>query len=307
MMRGQTLQQILKQKAEQTPEATAILAPGRTPLTYQALYRQVELTVAQLGKLGIGRNERVAMVLPNGPEMAVAFLAVAAGATSAPLNPAYRAAEFDFYLSDLGARALLIHSNMKDSPAREVAQARGIPIIELVPEADSAGCFRLEGAATGPATAPPASEEGIRGDSPFAQPEDVALVLHTSGTTSRPKIVPLSQANLCASAYNIQTTLHLSPGDRCLNVMPLFHIHGLMAAVLSSMAAGASVVCTPGFRAEQFFEELTTFKPTWYTAVPTMHQAVLNRAEARPELAAQAALRFIRSSSSALPPRLWPA
>src|SRR5687767_7246917 len=115
MMRYQTFQQILRQQAEQTPEATAILAPGRMPLTYHALYQQVELTVARLSSLGIGRNERVAIVLPNGPEMAVTFLAVAAAATSAPLNPAYRAAEFDFYLSDLGAKALLIHANMVDS------------------------------------------------------------------------------------------------------------------------------------------------------------------------------------------------
>lgn len=295
-MKHQTIHQILKHQAEQNPEATAILAPDRPPLTYRALYQQVERTVGWLNDLDIGLNERVAIVLPNGPDMAVAFLAVAAGATSAPLNPAYRAAEFDFYLSDLGAKALLIQADMEDSPAREVAQARGVPIIELAPEAGTAGSFSFGG---GNATATP-GPEGKK----FAQQDDVALVLHTSGTTSRPKIVPLTQANLCASAYNIKKTLSLTPDDRCLNVMPLFHIHGLMAAVLSSMLAGASVVCMPGFHVDQFFEGSTRFKPTWYTAVPTIHQAILNRVEAKPELAARAALRFIRSSSSALPPQV---
>ncbi len=285
----------MKHQAEQNPEAAAILALNRSPLTYGALYQQVQKIEGWLNNLGVNRNERVAIVLPNGPEMAVAFLAVAAGATIAPLNPAYRAAEFDFYLSDLGAKALLIHAHLGDSPAREVARERRIPVIELLPEAGPAGCFTLDGIRSHSGN----SSEGLMS----ARPTDVALVLHTSGTTSRPKIVPLTQANLCASAHHIRTTLRLTSGDRCLSVMPLFHIHGLVAAILSSMAAGSSVACTPGFQVDQFFEWLAAFRPTWYTAVPTMHQAVLNRVEARPELVSEASLRFIRSSSSALSPQ----
>ena len=100
-------------------------------------------------------------------------------------------------------------------------------------------------------------------------------MLHTSGTTSRPKIVPLSQRNVTASAYNIADSLALTPDDVCLNIMPLFHIHGLIAAVLASIAAGASVCCTPGFNAFSFFAWFDEVRPTWYTAVPTMHQALL--------------------------------
>jgi non-ribosomal peptide synthetase component F len=133
---------------------------------------------------------------------------------------------------------------------------------------------------------------------------DVALVLHTSGTTSRPKLVPLTHANLCASAHHIGLTLGLNPNDRCLNVMPLFHIHGLVGAVLSTLAAGGSVVCTPGFYAPKFFEWMNEFRPTWYTAVPTMHQAVLARAAHNRDIIARCPLRFIRSSSSALPPQV---
>jgi acyl-CoA synthetase (AMP-forming)/AMP-acid ligase II len=135
----------------------------------------------------------------------------------------------------------------------------------------------------------------------MAQPSDVALVLHTSGTTARPKIVPLSQANVAASARHIGATLKLTPADCCLNIMPLFHIHGLIAAVLSSIAAGGAVICTPGFDALRFFRWLDEERPSWVTAVPTMHQAILSRAERNKEIIARARLRFLRSSSSSLP------
>ena len=148
--------------------------------------------------MGLGRNDRVALVLPQGPEMAMAFLAVAAGATCAPLNPAYRANEFDFFLADLHAQALMIQSGM-DSPARAIAQARGLPIIELSPVYEAeAGSFTLTG------------ERRLRPtQSGFAQPGDVALVIHTSGTTSRPKIVRLTQTNICTSAHNMRVALEL--------------------------------------------------------------------------------------------------
>jgi acyl-CoA synthetase (AMP-forming)/AMP-acid ligase II len=141
----------------------------------------------------------------------------------------------------------------------------------------------------------------------FAHADDTALVLHTSGTTSRPKIVPLAHINVRASAYHIGRTLSLTPSDVCLNIMPLFHIHGLIAATLSSMAAGASVVCTPGFNALKFFAWFEEANPTWYTAVPTMHQAILTRADRNMEIIRRGRLRFIRSSSSSLPPQVMEA
>jgi len=274
----------------------ALLAPARAPLSFAALSRLADDTVAALNRLGIGRDDRVAIVLPNGPEMAAAFIAIGAGATTAPLNPAYRAEEFRFYLTDLSARALVVERGSQ-SPAIAVAGELGVPVVELETQEDTpAGAFTLSGAGGGPAARP-----GPAG------PRDVALVLHTSGTTSRPKIVPLSQANVTASAGNIAATLDLGPRDRCLNVMPLFHIHGLMAAVLASLGAGASVFCAPGFNALKFFAWLEEAAPSWYTAVPTMHQAILGRAERNPEAVKAARLRFIRSSSSSLPPRVMAA
>ena len=266
----------------------AIAAPERRPLTYGGLRDQVARTGEALGKAGIGAGDRVAIVLANGPEMATAFLGVGAHATAAPLNPAYRVDEFAFYLSDVRARALILESGA-DGAAVEAAQRVGVPIIGLTPDAHAsagAGAFTLDAAA--------GADGGDGGD-------DAALVLHTSGTTSRPKIVPLTGANLCASARNISGWLGLAPGDRCLNIMPLFHIHGLMAGVLASLDAGGTVICTPGFNALRFFAWLDGMAPTWVTAVPTMHQAILARAPRNREVIARRRLRLLRSSSSSLP------
>jgi acyl-CoA synthetase (AMP-forming)/AMP-acid ligase II/thioesterase domain-containing protein/acyl carrier protein len=288
---GSCIRDLLRARVERNPDSVAIAAPGRLPLRCRDLCAQIDGVVQILNANGLGRGDRVAIVLPNGPEMAVAFLAVAAGASAAPLNPAFRAQELEFYLKDLHAKALVVDARA-DTPAREAAQAQGIRVLELNPQLDKeAGLFTLSGLVSGRHANPE-----------FTQPQDVALVLHTSGTTSRPKLVPLTQANLCASSRHIRQTLHLGGNDRCLNVMPLFHIHGLVGALLAPLAAGGSVVCTPGFDAAQFFTWLEAFQPTWYTAVPTIHQAVLALASKNLEVIARCPLRWIRSSSSALPP-----
>ena len=260
-------------------------------MSYEGLRRQVEGTAAWLNARDIGRGDRVQIVLPNGPESAVAFLGVSLAATAAPLNPNFRAAEFEFYLSDLKARALIVQRGFAPE-ARTAAQSAGVPIIELSPLAD-AGRFTLNGSAL---------DESVA--AAYSETDDIALVLHTSGTTSRPKIVPLSHRNLCASADHIAATLQLTAADRCLNVMPLFHIHGLVAAVLASLRAGGSVVCTPGIEGAPFFDWLDEFRPTWYTAVPTIHQEVLRQAAQFAAGTAGHNIRFIRSSSASLPPRV---
>jgi acyl-CoA synthetase (AMP-forming)/AMP-acid ligase II len=275
--------------------ATAIHAPGGSPLTYLELRKLVGQTITTLNALGIGRGDRVAIVLPNGPEMATAFVAIAAACASCPLNPAYRADEFEFYLSDLQAKALVVERG-STSPCVEVARKLGVRLIELVPGSSGSGSFNLQ-AADGASAA--ASTQGGP-----AQAGDVALILHTSGTTSRPKIVPLTNTNVCASAYNIVATLNLTPSDRALNIMPLFHIHGLIAGTLAPLAAGSTIFCTPGFNALRFFQWMAECKPTWYTAVPTMHQTILARATQNKEIIAANPLRFLRSSSSSIPPQV---
>ena len=278
-------------------DAPAISAPGRPKLTHAGLRALAERTIAMLNALGAGRNDRVAIVLPNGPEMATCYLACAGGTTSAPLNPAYRADEFEFYLSDLNAKLLIVEQG-STSPAVEVATRLGVRIVELsVAEGAPAGDFTLR-AQDGASTPTPAAQGG------WSQASDVGMVLHTSGTTSRPKIVPLSVGNLAASARNIRTTLQFTPADRGLNIMPLFHIHGLIAGVLAPISAGSEVFCTPGFNALKFFAWMDEAHPTWYTAVPTMHQAILQRAKGNTEVIARHPLRFLRSSSSSIPPQV---
>lgn len=286
-------QQLLSEGAD---NAIAISAPGRPGLTYGALRQLVTDTLASLNALGVGRNDRVGIVLANGPEMATAYIACASGTTSAPLNPAYRADEFDFYLSDLNAKVLIVERGSA-SPAIDVAIRLGVRVVDLVVEDGApAGSFKLVARDNAATTA--AAQGG------YSEGGDIGMVLHTSGTTSRPKIVPLSVANLFASAKNIRTTLQLGPKDTGLNIMPLFHIHGLIAGVLAPLSAGSQVFCTPGFNALKFFAWMDEAKPTWYTAVPTMHQAIVARGKNNAETIARNPLRFLRSSSSSMPPQV---
>jgi acyl-CoA synthetase (AMP-forming)/AMP-acid ligase II len=288
MTTDRTLKNLL---ASGRDDAVAIAAHEAPLLTYAGLRALIERTCATLNDLGIGLGDRVAIVLPNGPEMATAFLSVASAATSAPLNPAYKQEEFEFYLEDLKAKALIVEAG-SDSSALRAAEKLGVAVLTLIPERQvAAGAFELSGSPLGAAIRPGP-----------AKPDDVALILHTSGTTSRPKIVPLHHANIWTSARNIAASLELSENDRALNVMPLFHIHGLIAGLCAPLSRGGAVFCTSGFNALKFFAEMEEARPTWYTAVPTMHQTILTRAGRHKELIARHPLRFVRSSSSSLPP-----
>ena len=286
------IHQFLEHQARRAPDALAILAPGRAPFTYGQLYQHIDDMTRVLRASGIGLHDRVAVVLPNGPEMAVAVLTVASAAACAPINPAYRADEFRKYFAALKPRALITQAG-SDVPARRAASSLGVDIIELsiLPDAE-AGRFTLNGNLT----RPPFDEK--------PSPGDVALLLPTSGTTSHPKIVPLTHARICTSAYAHGTASALTETDRTLNILPLFHGHGIIGTVMTSLAAGASVVCTTGFDANKFFAWLADFHPTWYSAVPTMHQAIVGQARPNCGQAANCRLRFIRSSSAPLPPRV---
>jgi acyl-CoA synthetase (AMP-forming)/AMP-acid ligase II len=258
----------------------ALLTVDGDIIDHELLWLTVEVLAGRLRQAGLGPGDRIAIVLPNGPAMAVVLLAVMAVGCAAPLNPKYREDEFRFYLDDLGAAALVTF----DGAAPEAHAAAPDGIVRVAVHGDGLAADVV---------APPAAE--LRAGRPGA--DDHALVLHTSGTTSRPKIVPLRQRNLVRSACNIAASLQLTPDDRSLTVMPLFHIHGIMAGLLAPLAAGGSVVCTPGFDAFKFHRWIDEVRPTYYTAVPTMHQMVLARAP-RPR---PTSLRFVRSSSASLP------
>ncbi len=280
-----SLYQILQQHARLAAQGPALLAPGGQGVTYDLLWRQVQSLAQQLNELGLGRDDVIALALPNGPEIIAAVLAAAAAAIAAPLNPAYRAGESAAYLQRLQARALLTLPGTAPG-AREAAQEQGLPLLQLMPAAD--GMLQLAGPALGPA-APVAA----------AAPHDVALLLHTSGATSQPKLAPLTHGNLLHAAQSAARAMQLTAADRCLNVVAQFHIHGLMAGTLAPLLAGGSVVCAPAFNAPHFFNWLRDFEPTWYTAVPAIHRSIVARSTYEQHI--PRSLRFIRSSSSPLP------
>ncbi len=286
--------------------AIAIAAPHRSPLTYGQL-RQLRTDVYQtLTAWGLS-NQRIAVVLENGPELATAVVTFASLTTVAPLNPAYRTDEWAFYLTDLGVSAVVVDAHLPPTaPVIEVAQAQGIAILTLHRDlTQPAGLFWLQRYSGGPDAVPtPPPLQAAPTPPPHKHPDDLALLLHTSGTTSRPKQVALTQGNLSVSARQIAQGLHLTSTDRCLNILPLFHIHGLVGAVMASFSVGASVYCTPGFNALKFLSALSDAQATWYTAVPTMHQAIVARAERARDVPIASSLRFIRSASAPLSPQL---
>ena len=244
----------------------------------------------QLAATNIINSDRAAIVLPNGPLMASSFLSISSYMSAAPLNPLYKQEEFEFYLDDLKPKFLLVEPNSK-SLAVNAAKNLNIPVFEMkISDNQPLGTFEL-----------------FDKETDYKNPNDYdeALVLHTSGTTSRPKIVPLSNLNIFTSAVNISKSLKLTADDHCLNIMPLFHIHGLIAVLSASAKVGASVCASNGFNALKFLDLAETQNITWYSGVPTMHQAILLRAQKNSDKAKKLNLRFIRSSSASLPPAIF--
>ena len=244
----------------------------------------------QLAATNVKNSDRAAIVLPNGPLMASSFLSISSYMSAAPLNPSYKQEEFEFYLDDLKPKFLLVEPNSK-SLAVIAAKNLNIPVFEMkISDNQPLGTFEL-----------------FDKETDYKNPNDYdeALVLHTSGTTSRPKIVPLSNLNIFTSAVNISKSLKLTADDHCLNIMPLFHIHGLIAVLSASAKVGASVCASNGFNALKFLDLAETQNISWYSGVPTMHQAILLRAQKNSDKAKKLNLRFIRSSSASLPPAIF--
>ena len=294
-----TLQTLLEAQARRAPASVAISAPGRASLTYRELLVQIEDVRAGLAAAGLGSGSRIAVILPQGPEMATAVIAMAAVAICVPLNPAHVEADLEPMLASARLQAVVTLAGMP-GPAHAIAGKLGLPVLAVVPDPlRPAGRFSLALPADG----------GAAESAPHATPapDDLAVVLHTSGTTARPKRVPLTHANLLAAAAGHRAALALIPRDRCLNLMPLFHVNGLVM-LLASLHAGGSAVCPPRFDASRFYEWLDESSPTWYNATPTIHQAILTQAELDGAAAAGAsersALRLIRSASAPLPSRV---
>jgi acyl-CoA synthetase (AMP-forming)/AMP-acid ligase II len=268
--------------------ATAIALPDQgIRISYGHLREMVSGFAGALAAAGIGRGDRVGMALPNGLPTIVAFLAAAEAGTAAPLNPGYKEEEFRFFLEDTSAKVLLLPPDGLDEARKAAGE---VPILTV--DMDASGTLTLGGKPLG-------------GSAPSPAIDDVALILHTSGSTGRPKRVPLSHANLTISAHNVAATYALTSDDVSLCVMPLFHVHGLVASTLATLATGGTVVVPGKFSPLSFWRVAKEYGATWYSAVPTIHQLLLARVEpgaAKPAGAEK--LRFIRSCSASLPPQV---
>jgi acyl-CoA synthetase (AMP-forming)/AMP-acid ligase II len=273
-----------------SPSHIAVAVAGGGPLvTYDQLRRQVDALAAQLNQFGLGRGDRIASALPNGLETIVSFFAASTVGTAAPLNPAYRLDEFKFYLEDTSASALIVPPKNGD----EARAAAGDEVLIIDADINSDGQVQFSSS----------SNCGAARTFESPPPEDTALILHTSGTTSRPKRVPLSHKNLTTSARNVAETYELTSDDVSLCVMPLFHVHGLVASTLATLFTGGTVVVPPRFNPLSFWSTVREHDVSWYSAVPTIHQVLLSRTKAGARPAGAEKLRFIRSCSAALAPQ----
>ena len=282
-----------------TSSSTAIVIPGSPAIeiSYKKLSADVLTFQHKLAALGISSGSAVSIALPNSYPFIVAFIAASwQRAIAAPLNPAYKQSEFEFYIDDLSSALVLVPQGQADGPAVKAAQKYNAAVAECYLDTRTNEVIldiKTSGKLSG------------HGNRPLetAQPEDTALVLHTSGTTGRPKAVPLSHRNLTRTMSNIIKTYTLSPADRTMLVMPLFHVHGLLAAFLAPLASGGSVIIPGAFSATTFWSQFVHHKANWYTAVPTIHQILLRTPQSWPKPMPD--IRFIRSCSSPLSPKIF--
>ena len=263
----------------------------------QALRALIETDPRTLNELGIGRGDRVAIVLPNGPEMATAFVAVASAATAAPLNPGLSRRRVRVLPRRPQGEGADRRSGQRRRQRSRAAEKLGVAIIDAHPgtRRSAAGAFALSARRSARQPARPGPVEPRRHR---ARPAHLGHHLAAEDRAARPG------QHLRPRPATSRRRSRFPTDDRGLNIMPLFHIHGLIAALSAPLSRGGAVFCTPGFNALKFFAWIEEAKPTWYTAVPTMHQAILTRAAPQARRSRRHPLRFIRSSSSSLPPQV---
>ncbi len=317
--RPDTTREWLAQRAKEQPDAPAILSLDRALLSYGGLQALVSRVGDQLRAAGYSPQDRIALVLPNGPTMATACLSVSAAVSCVPLNPDYTETEMRGLFELLRVDALITSS--KVSPAsRNAAVGLRLAIFEVTAGPNSeAGMFSLlEAVQAGDPSGAPGAERRISHpnvkptpnrnpsrENGAARPNDsldeIAFVLHTSGSTSRPKVVPLSHRNLLASADNVADSLELGPTDCCVHMLPLFHVGALVDLLLAPLSRGGAVVCCEEISSQLFFEALDRFKPSWFQGVPTMLRDLRDRARDLDRAGGGNSLRLIRSVSASLP------
>ena len=248
---------------DQDPDHNAIECPGHHPLTYRDLRLQILYVVKALNTMGFHRNDRIAIITPTGPETAVIIISVMAGFTAVPLNPQARDPEYSTYFSQLKIKAVIVRKGY-DTAAVAIAKSRDIPVIELVPVPGYPGKFELE-----PYVEPDAEE------AEFATPSDIAILLLTSGTTGIQKTAPVTQKQFLLSKQKQADAFTFTSADRSLHLLPYYHAMGLSTPLLCTWLTGGTVICTNDFIPADFLPLLKTYRPTFYSAGPALHQAIL--------------------------------
>ena len=277
-------------KGDQDPDHNAIESPGCLPLTYRELRMQIYSVVSALNAHGFHRNDRIAIIIPAGPEAAVSIVSVMAGFTVVPLNPQYKDREYTDIFLQLGIKAIIVQKD-RHTAATTVARSRNIPVIELIPVSDKAGKFELR-----PAVLPETE------NAEFATPEDIAYVILTSGTISASKIVPITQKQSAVSRQRMRIASRITAADRCLHTIPYYHGMGIGTALLVPLIAGGTVICTREFIPSDFLHILTTYQPTIYAAGPALLTGILREIKKRPsDELFNNSLRYIRTGSGSLP------
>jgi oxalate---CoA ligase len=293
------LSELLTRHVQEQPERTAVgTSDGRIVVSYGQLDALVRSAMAQLSGLGLSRGATIALVSDNSVEFVVGlFAVVSSGARVAALNPALTSSEMSRRLSELSAYAVLAPEHLASK--LQSADAIGSAARWIMSIENSGGVYEVRIAKRNGRS--PASGLGAEANA-LINGDDVALLMFTAGTTSAPKLVPLTHRNIAASVHSISSGYDLSLKDATLIVMPLFHGHGLVAGLLATLASGGSAYLpsTGGFSAHLFWPDVVRLGVTWYTAVPTIHRILLNRASREYPGSSSVALRFIRSCSAPL-------
>lgn len=284
-MRAASPLELVELASASDPERAALLTPGAAPLSWRHLLELLGRRTAELRQHGISRAHRIALSAPAGPAAAACSLTLLTGAVCAPLDPTLTAVELAERLAALRATHWVVpHETLSTHAA--VAADLGLTLIGFEPVAGPAGSFTWHWAAERPGAVP--ADEGL------------ALLLPTSGSTARPKIVPLSGTNVCAGVNALVRSLALGPRDRCLHALPLFHVGGLLDLLLAPLAAGGSVLVSPEPNGETLVRLLDE-APTWFQGVPAMLQDLLGSLKRAGRGPGQHPFRLLRSVSSSLP------
>ena len=277
----------IRRHAELQPDHPAVAASGFAPLSYKQLQFVIDHVRTTLRLAGLSRDARIAISMGDGPQGALAIVAVACSAVSIPLDPRQTLSENEKCFAAIRPDALLVVEG-SNSAARSLAERKDVTIIEAAHTQGTLG-FSI---------APPKSGIGVSLDDP--DPEAPAFILQTSGTAAEPKLVPYSHRNMLAAAARCQTWFDLTPQDRCLSVSPVFYAHGLKITVCTPFLTGGTVTFPKDAAKFDYSEWFGELKPTWYSAGPTLHRLVLDQSKSRANVSARHSLRFILSSGAPL-------